>query len=91
MYKRQVLFRFFLHVVRNIDNGNIVAQIIIIDIGFHFQQIDNALEVLLSADGQLNRNSITFQAVFHHVDNIVEVGAHDEMCIRDRCRIQPLF
>ena len=44
-------------------------------LGLHLDQVDNAFEVALGADGQLDRNDVGAQPVFHGLDREVEVGA----------------
>ena len=35
------------------------------------------LKKCLRADRQLNRNGVTFQSAMHHIDNMVEIRAHN--------------
>ncbi len=44
-------------------------------LGVHLDQVDDALEVTLGADGQLDRNHVGAQAVFHGLHREVEVRA----------------
>jgi hypothetical protein len=44
-------------------------------IGLHLDQVDDALEVDLGADRQLDRTGVRAEAVDHRVDAAVEVGA----------------
>ena len=79
-----ILFRLFLHVIGDVNDGNVVAQLIVIDVGFHFHQVDDALEAVLRADRQLDGQRVAFQPVVHHVDDIVEVRAHDVHLVDER-------
>ena len=72
-----VLLCQFLHILRDRLLADILAQIVIIDIGFHLDQVDDTLEGILRADRQLDRNGIALQTVLHHAHNIIEVCAHD--------------
>ena len=66
-----------LHVIRDVGNGDIFTFFIVIDIGFHFEQVDNAFELIFLADRQLDRNCVLTQTGLDHIDGIVEVCAHD--------------
>ena len=65
------------HIVRNLFARDILAEIIIVDVSLHFNEVDEALEGIFSADRQLNRNSVALQSLVHHVDNAVEISAHN--------------
>ena len=77
----QELFPVFLgkihQILRDLLLAHILAKLIIEDIGLHFDQVNDALELSFRADGQLNRNRVTFEPIVHHVENIEEIGAHD--------------
>ena len=53
-----ILLGQLLHVLGDLLATDILAQVVIVDIGLHFHQIDDALEGVLTADGQLDRDSI---------------------------------
>ena len=72
-----VFFRLIFHVFRDINNRDILAHVIVVNVSLHLYQVDQALEERFSTDWQLDRNSITFQTVMDHVQNIVEVCTHD--------------
>ena len=74
---RAVLFGLVLHVLGDLLDAHILAQIVVVDVGLHLDQVDDAAEVCLGADRQLDRNSVALEALVHHVDNVVEVRAHD--------------
>ena len=65
------------HIGGDLLHPNVLAQIVIIDVGFHFHQVDDALEGILGADGQLDRHGVALEPLLHHVDNAIEIGAHD--------------
>ena len=48
-----------------------------INLSLHSYKVDDARELAFSADGELNGYSVTFKSVFHHLNNMEEVGAHD--------------
>jgi hypothetical protein len=41
----------------------------------HVDQVDHALELLGEDHGHLDRHRLGAEAVFHHTDDVVEVGA----------------
>ena len=65
------------HVGGDLLFPHILTQLVVEHEGLHLHQVDDALEVGLRADGELNGNGIAFQAVAHHVQHTVEVRAHD--------------
>src|SRR5699024_918166 len=72
-----VLFGFILHIGGDVHDGDIFAELIVIDIGFHLEQVDQAHEIRLSADRELDGMGGGMQPLVHHVDGVIEVGAHD--------------
>ncbi len=48
-----------------------------VDFGLHPHQVDDAAEVLLRADGQLNGHGVGVKPVVHHADDTEEIRAHD--------------
>ena len=72
-----ILLRQLGHIVGNIHDGDVRAEIVVVNVSLHLNEVDQALEVLLSADGELDRNGVTFESVFHHFDDAVEIRAHD--------------
>ena len=74
---RAVLFGLGAHVLGDLLDAHILAKIVVVDVRLHLEQVDDAAEVRLGADRQLNRNSVAAQALVHHVDNVVEICAHD--------------
>ena len=57
--------------------ADILAQLIVEDIGLHADQVDHAAEIGLRTNGELNGDGVTLQPFMHHVENIVEIRAHD--------------
>ena len=72
-----VLLRQLLHILGDLLHADILAQIVVVDIRLHLQQVDDAFEGLLFADGQLNGHRVGFQAIAHHVQHVIEIRAHD--------------
>ena len=72
-----IFLSLLLQIIRNLDYRNILAQIIIVDIGLHLNQIHQTLEELFSTDGQLNGNRVAVQTGLHHVNYMIEVCTHD--------------
>ena len=66
-----------LHVLRDLFAADILAEIVVVDIGLHLHEVDDALKGVLAADRKLNRDSIALESVLHHLHDAVEVGAHD--------------
>ena len=65
------------HVLGDLLLADILAQIVIVHIGLHVHQVNNALEGVLRADRQLYRDSVALEPVLHHLHHAVEVRAHD--------------
>ena len=65
------------HILRNILDAHILAHVVIVDVRLHIDQVDDPTEGIFAADRKLNRNGITLQALLHHLDDIIEVSAHD--------------
>ena len=73
---QQFLAIFFSHVLHVIRNGNLIrdfAEIVFINDGFHLHEVDDALEIILSTDGQLDSYCIGIEALLHHLDDVEEV------------------
>ena len=71
-----VLLGLLLHVVGDLLDAHVVAHIVVVDLGGHVDQVDDALEGVLTADGQLDGHAVGVQAVVQHLDAVEEVGAH---------------
>ena len=77
-HQRIVVFlRFIQHIRRNFLAANVFTYVVIVHVSFHFDEVNQPFKGIFRTDRQLDRDRITFQAVFHHVDNAIEVGAHD--------------
>ena len=53
-----VLLGFLQHVRRDVLAADVLAQIVIIDIGLHFHQVNDALEGFLSPNGKLDGHRV---------------------------------
>ena len=65
------------HILGDGLNTHVLAHVVIINVGIHLHQINDAAEIALGADGQLDGHSVGLQALVDHVQNTVEVSAHD--------------
>ena len=72
-----VLLSKLYHIFRNFFLSHIFTEVIIVNFGFHLYKVDDTFERILRADWQLNRNSVTFQTVMDHAQNVKEVCTHD--------------
>ena len=72
-----VLLRQLAHVFRNFLNAHVFAEVVVIDVGVHLNEIDDAAEIRFLADGELDRNRVALQPFIDHVDHVVEICAHD--------------
>ena len=63
------------HVCRDRLDAHILAQVVIIDVRFHIDKVDNSSEGIFLANGKLNRNGICFETFLHHFDYTIEVRA----------------
>ena len=79
-----VLLRLIHHIRRNVLIADVLAQIVVVNLGAHGHQVDDTLEGILSADRQLDRDCIALEAILHHLDNIEEIRAHDVHLVDER-------
>ena len=68
-----VLLGKLLHIFRNSNLIGYLAQVILIHDGFHLDEVNDALEIILCADWQLDSNCIGVQTLLHHLDYIIEI------------------
>ena len=73
MIKLCVIF----HISQIICYSDVVALIIIIDIGLHLKQINNSLKFIFFADGQLGDNGILAKSRPDLLHSAVEISSHD--------------
>ena len=55
----------------------IFAEVVVVDLRLHVDQVDDPLEGVFLADRELNADGTRAEALAHHLDRIVEVGAVD--------------
>ena len=72
------------HICRDVLITDILAEVIIVNLCAHGHQVDDANEIALSANRQLNRNRNALQAILHHLNNVIEVCAHDVHLVDER-------
>ena len=65
------------HVLGNVLHAHVLALGIVVHVGLHLDQVDDALEGILAADGQLDGHGVALQAVVDHLQNVEEISAHD--------------
>ena len=71
------LLRLILHILRNVDDGDILALGVVVNVSLHLHHVDQALEVILLADGQLDADRVLAETMLDLVDCHEEVCAHD--------------
>ncbi len=72
-----VFFGQFPHIFGYVFNGSLNAHFVAVDGSLHADQINDASEIRLGADGKLNRNGVAFQPVLHYIHNIVKIRSRD--------------
>ena len=85
-----ILLGLLAHFLGDFLLSDILAQIVIIDLGFHPNQIDDPAEEILLADRQLDRDGIALKAFMHHLHDAIEVGAEDIHLV-DECHSRNLI
>ena len=65
------------HVLGDLLDAHVLAELVVVDISVHLHQVDDALEGIFRADRQLDGDSVALETVVDHVQNVVEVRAHD--------------
>ena len=66
-----------LHIRRDIFHLNIGTEVVREDESLHENEVDNTDEGIFSTDRELNRHGVCMESLVHHIDNTVEVCAHD--------------
>jgi hypothetical protein len=62
-------------ILRDRHFPHVLAEVIAVDDGHVADQVDDALEGILGADRQLDGNRAGVEALLHHADHTIEVGA----------------
>ena len=73
-----------LHISRDILDSDVLTLVVVIDISLHLHDVDDTLEVVLLADGQLDADRVLAQTMLDLVDGHKEVCAHDVHLV-DEC------
>ena len=71
-----VFLRLLLHVLGDVRDVNLLAEIVKINIRLHLYQVDNSSEGILGTDRQLYRHGVGLQSVLHHGYHAIEIRAH---------------
>ena len=79
-----VQFRVVGHFLRNRNDRDVVALVIIVDIGLHLHQVDNSLEVFLLANRQLQANGIFTKPGLNLFHRVVEIGSQNVHLVDER-------
>ena len=64
-----------LHILRNLSDGDVVALLIIVNVGLHLHQVDDPLEIIFLADRQLQTDRVLSKSGTDLLYGIVEIGA----------------
>ena len=65
------------HIGGDLLHAHVLAQLVVVDVGIHLHQVDDALEGILGADGELDGHRVALEPVVDHVEHVIEVSAHD--------------
>ncbi len=72
-----VQLRVLLHICRDLADRDVIALVIIVDVGFHLEQVDDTFESILRPDRDLQHDGILAQTVADLFHTAVVIGAHD--------------
>ena len=72
-----ILLSKLFHIIGDRLDSDIETLIVIINLSFHCNKVDDSSELEFTTDGELNRNGITLETLLHHVDNMIEICAHN--------------
>ena len=53
-----IQFSLILHISKVVCNGDIITLIIIVDISFHFEEVDDSLEIIFLTDRKLKNDCV---------------------------------
>ena len=70
-----VLLGLRLELGRDVDDVDLVAEVVAVVDGLHLDQVDDALELVLAADRDLDRHGVRAEALLDRLDPAPEVGA----------------
>ena len=72
-----IKFCIFLHILRDISNGDVITLLIIVDVCFHLEKIDDSFEVILFSDRKLKADSVFTKTSLDLLYCTVEVCTKD--------------
>ena len=72
------------HIFRDINDGDIIALIVVVDVSFHLEQIDNSLEFIFLTNWKLKADSIFTKSGLDLIYSVVEVSTKDVHLV-DEC------
>ena len=72
------------HIVRDLCHGDVVALLIVVDVGLHLEQVDDPLEIVFLTDRQLEADGILAEPCLDLLYGIVEVSAQDVHLVDER-------
>ena len=72
------------HIFRDINDGDIIALIVVVDVSFHLEQIDNSLELIFLTNWKLKADSIFTKSGLDLIYSVVEVSTKDVHLV-DEC------
>ena len=72
-----VFFRFLHHFGGDVRLLEVFAEVVFIDLRVHVDEVDDAAERILFADGELDADGARAEALAHHFDGVVEIRAVD--------------
>ena len=72
-----IKFCIFLHILRDINDRDIVALVIIVDVCFHLEKVDDSFEVILFSDRKLKADSVFTKTSLDLLYCTVEVCTKD--------------
>ena len=67
----------FLHILRDISNRDVITLLIIVDVCFHLEKIDDSFEVILFSDRKLKADSVFTKTSLDLLYCTVEVCTKD--------------
>ena len=70
---RMIKLSLILHVVRDLHDADVVALLIVVDVGSHLEQVDDSLELIFLADGELQADGILAKSGADLIYSVVEV------------------
>ncbi len=79
-----VQFRIICHISQVIGDSDILTLVIIVDVGFHLEQINDSLKFIFLSNGKLNADGILTKSCFNHFYRIVEISTQDVHLVDER-------